>query len=121
VRVTNPPRSVHIGKGSGKIGKVDIEAENRNEYLRVQGEFAHEALSRIVHGPGWEKIPDIRKRDIYARVLQRARQKATLVAMPPEVRREEARRISQEVRLEYAKTPGVLDGFVPDGIDPTVE
>lgn len=121
VRVTNPPRSVHIGKGSGKIGKVDIEAENRNDYLRVQGEFAHEALSRIVHGPGWEKIPDIRKRDIYARVLQRARQKATLVAMPPEVRREEARRISQEVRLEYAKTPGVLEGFIPDGIDQTAE
>ena len=117
VRVTNPPRSVHVGKGSGKLGKVDIEAENRNEYLRVRGEFAHEALSRIVHAPGWEKIPDIRKRDIYARVLQRARQKATLVALPPEVRREEARRISQEVRLEYAKTPGVLDGFVPDAVD----
>jgi hypothetical protein len=110
IRIASAPKSIHVGKGSGKLGKVDIDDEHRNEYVRVQGETAHEALKNIVERPGWEKIPDIKKRDIYARVLQKARQRAAMVALPPEVRRIEARRIAEEVRAEYAKTPGVLDG-----------
>lgn len=103
VPISSAPRSVHIGAGTGKIGKVDIEDKNRNEFIRIQGEFAHEILDHFVNDPSWDKRSDFVKKAIYAEVLKGARMKASLAALPVEARRWEAARIAVEVGLALEK------------------
>lgn len=101
VSVPSAPRSVQVGKG--KIGKVTIEDENRNEYVRVVGEFSYQILSQIVGSPTWDSLPEPVQRNIYKGVLSSARAQGTLVALPPEVRVAESMRIAQEIAAEYVK------------------
>ena len=95
------PRNVHIGTGSGKIGNVEIEAKARNQYVKVQGEFAMEIMHEFVNDPDWDSYPPIQKKLIFSRVYMAARQQATAVALPEEVREQEAMRIARELQEEW--------------------
>jgi hypothetical protein len=99
VPIASAPRSVHIGADTGKIGKVEIGDKERNEFIRAQGEFAHEILSQFVMDPSWDERSDFEKKLIYSKVLQAARLNASLVALPAEAREWEAIRIATEVGM----------------------
>jgi hypothetical protein len=91
------PREIHLGRGTGKLGKVEISPEARNAFTEEQGQFAHSVLTQIVNSPIWDVLPDIAKSNVYARVLTSARRNAALVALPPEARTAEAVRIANDV------------------------
>ena len=97
VRLPIAPRKVQVGRGTGKLGAVEITPEARNKYTEVQGQFAHEILTRLVDSPAWERMPDLQKEKVYSKVMAAARKKASLEALPPEARMAEAARISMEI------------------------
>jgi hypothetical protein len=100
IRLPIAPKKVHVGRGTGRIGDVEITPEARNAYTQKQGEFAHDLLARIVGSEGWDRIPDIVKEGIYSKVLRSARQQAALVALPPEARAAEIQRIADEMAAQ---------------------
>lgn len=97
------PRNVQVGRGTGKLGKVEIDAQARNAFTQKQGEFAHEILSQIVNTPAWDAIPDIVKTDVYSKIITAARTQAALVALPPEARSAEVTRIADELAQKLVK------------------
>ncbi|MCR4346496.1 MAG: hypothetical protein NUV55_04750 [Sulfuricaulis sp.] len=103
IRLPIAPKKVHVGRGTGKIGDVEITPEARNAYTQKQGEFAHDLLARIVGSEGWDRIPDIVKEGIYSKVLRGARQQAALVALPPEARAVEIQRIANEMAAQLTR------------------
>jgi hypothetical protein len=103
IRLPIAPKKVHVGRGTGRLGDVEITPEARNAYTQKQGEFAHDLLSRIVGSEGWDRIPDIVKEGIYSKVLRSARQQAALVALPPEARAAEIQRIAEEMTQQLSR------------------
>ncbi len=101
VNLAAPPKKVHIGRATGKIGDVEITPEQRNYFTQVQGQFAHQILSQVVNSSSWDSIPDIAKAQLYKKVLSTARQQAALKALPPEARATEAVRIAQEIAAQF--------------------
>jgi hypothetical protein len=97
VGISAAPKDIHVGRGTGKIGNVEISPESRNAFTQEQGRFAHDILSPIVTGPMWDSIPDIAKVKVYDRVMASARKNAALVALPPEQRIAAAIKISDEI------------------------
>ena len=41
---------------------VEIEAKARNQYVKVQGEFAMEIMHEFVNDPDWDSYPPIQKK-----------------------------------------------------------
>jgi hypothetical protein len=80
------PRKLHVGRGTGKLGDVELSPEQRHEYARVSGEFAHSMLSKMVESPGWDATPDVVKRKIFQRVFAGSHRMGALAALPPEER-----------------------------------
>jgi hypothetical protein len=80
------PKKTHIGKGTGKMGDVPLTPEQRNTFAKVGGEMAHQVLTNVVNAPGYDDMPDLVKRKIFAKVLQASHQIAAVAALPPEKR-----------------------------------
>jgi hypothetical protein len=98
------PRKTHIGKGTGKLGDVKLEPGERDVFAKVGGEFAHKILTNIVNAPGYDEMPNLVKRKIFAQVLSASHRIAAVAAMPPEKRVAYLQSISEKVATEL--TPG---------------
>ena len=99
------PKKTHIGKGTGKLGDVELTPEERNKFAQVGGEMAHKILTNIVNAPGYDAIPDLVKRKIFAKVLQASHQVAAVQAMPMDKRLGYLQSISEKVAAELAPEP----------------
>ena len=80
------PKKTHIGKGTGKLGDVQLTPEERNTFAKVGGEMAHQVLTNVVNAPGYDEMPDLVKRKVFAKVLQASHQVAAVAALPPDKR-----------------------------------
>ena len=98
------PKKTHIGKGTGKLGDVELTPEERNKFQRVGGEMAHRILDNIVKAPGYDEISDLVKRQIFAKVLTASHRVAAVAAMPPEKRQAYLQSITERVAQELAPT-----------------
>ena len=96
------PRKTHLGKGTGKIGDVEFTAEERNAFAKVGGEMAHDVLTNVVNDPGWDAMPDLVKRRVFAKVLQASHRVAAVSALPPEKRVAYITSISEQMAAELA-------------------
>ncbi|MDZ4253584.1 MAG: hypothetical protein U1A72_13535 [Sulfuritalea sp.] len=94
------PRKTHLGKGTGKIGDVEFTAEERNAFAKVGGEMAHDVLTNVVNDPGWDAMPDLVKRRVFAKVLQASHRVAAVSALPPEKRVAYITSISEQMAAE---------------------
>lgn len=86
ISIAPPPKRLQVGRGTGKFGEVELSPEQRHDYTRVSGEFAHNLLSQVVHQPSWDVMPDIIKRKVYQRVFVAAHRMGAMAALPPEQR-----------------------------------
>ena len=84
--VAPAPKKLHVGRGTGKLGDVELSPEQRHEYTRVSGEFAYTMLDKIVNQDSWGTVPDLAKRKIYQKVFGAAHRMGALAALPPEER-----------------------------------
>ena len=96
------PKKTHIGKGTGKLGDVELTPEERNTFARVGGEMAHRILGNIVMAPGYDQIPDLVKRQIFSRVLTASHKVAAVAALPPEKRLSYIQSITEKMQAELA-------------------
>lgn len=76
VSVADAPKKVHLGRGTGKLGDVEISPEQRNLFGEVSGKFAAQIMGPIVSAPTWDALPDLVKKRLYQRVFTAARKQA---------------------------------------------
>ena len=96
------PKKTHIGKGTGKLGDVELTPEERNLFQKVGGEMAHKVLTNIVNAPGYDDIPPLVKRKIFQKVLTASHQVAAAAALPMDKRIGYIQSISEKVAAELA-------------------
>jgi len=100
ISMASPPKKTHVGKGTGKLGDVDLTPEETNTFARVGGEMAHRILGNIVASPGYDQIPDLVKRSIFSKVLTAAHRVAAVAALTPEKRQAYLQTITERVQAE---------------------
>ena len=98
--VAGAPRTVHIGRGTGKLGDVKISDEQRNEFTEVSGKLAHQILEPIVTSPNWEGMGPRAQKRIYERAFTRARRTAAMTVFPPGQREALVGQITERVQQE---------------------
>ena len=98
------PKKTHIGKGTGKLGDVELTPSERNKFQEVGGQMAHKILAQIVTKPGYDAMPDLVKRQIFAKVLTASHQMAAVQALPMEKRAAYLQLITEKVAQQLAPT-----------------
>ena len=66
--------------------------------------MAHKILSKIVTQPGYDAMPDLVKRQIFAKVLTASHQMAAVQALPMEKRAAYLQSITEKVAQQLAPT-----------------
>lgn len=82
VSVGDAPKQIHIGRGTGKIGQVDITPEQRNNFTDVSGHIAHDILQPIVTSATWAALPALTQRRVYQRAFTIAHKRAAMEVFP---------------------------------------
>jgi hypothetical protein len=103
ISVPVTPKKLHVGRGTGKFGEIELSPEQRSDYARVSGEFARMTLTNIVSGPAWDSVPALVKRKIYSRVFSAAHRLGALAALPPEQRTGVLVEAAQHIQEEMAR------------------
>jgi hypothetical protein len=103
--IAAPPKKTHIGKGTGKLGEVDLTPTETDIFAKVGGEFAHKILTNIVSQPGYDQIPDMVKRKIFSEVLTGSHKVAAVAALSPEKRQAYIQQITEKVAQELTTVP----------------
>lgn len=80
------PKKTHIGRGTGKLGDVKLEPEERDVFAETGGKMAHELLQPLVNDPDWDALPDVVKLKTYQKVFAAAHKAAAYQALPLEKR-----------------------------------
>ena len=101
------PKKVHVGRGSGKLGDVKLEPEQRDVFADVAGHLAHDVLTSVVNSPGWDELPDLIKKRAFSKVFLQAHKAGAAAALPPELRAGIAQEISQKIEAELAPAEAV--------------
>lgn len=96
------PKKAHVGRGSGKLGDVKLEPDQRDRFSDVSGHLAHEILSPIVNSREWDATPDLIKKRIYAKAFMQAHRAGALAALPVGMREAIAQEITEKMQVELA-------------------
>lgn len=102
VSVADAPKKVHLGRGSGKLGDVELTPEQRDKYAEVGGKLAHDILLQMVNADGWEGLPDLLKKRAYAKVFKQAHRAAAAQALPADLREGLINTITEKVQAELS-------------------
>ncbi len=103
VSATPAPKRIHIGRGTGKLGEVEITPEQRNKFTEASGQMAHAVLEPIVNAPTWEALPQPVQQKIFQRAFRIARQRAAISVFTPEQRAGLAESIAEDVQESMSK------------------
>lgn len=102
VSAADAPKKVHLGRGSGKIGDVELTPDQRDKYVDVGGHLAHDILVQMVGSPGWDDLPDLLKKRAYQRVFKQAHRAAAAQTLPADLREGLINQITEKVQAELA-------------------
>lgn len=97
-----PPKKIHVGRGTGKFGQVEVTPEQRDVFADVGGHVAYDILARIVESPAWDGLPDLAKKRLFAKAFLVAHRQAALAAVPPALRATLLDEISEKLQAELA-------------------
>lgn len=100
VSTGDAPKQIHLGRGSGKIGNVEITPEQRNAFTEISGHLAHDILEPIVTSPTWDALPDLVKKRIYQRAFTAGHRNAAISVFPAGQREALVGQISQKIEHE---------------------
>lgn len=100
--LADAPKKTHIGKGTGKLGDVELTPEERTKYAKVGGEMAHKILTEIVNEPNYDAIPDLIKKKIFRQVLTASHRLAAVQALPMDKRIAHLNEITEKMAQELA-------------------
>lgn len=94
------PKSVHVGRGSGKLGDVPLEPAQRDVFADVSGHLAHDVLTQMVNSPTWDAMPDLAKKRAFSKVFLRAHMAGAAAALPPDMRAGIVQEITKKIQAE---------------------
>lgn len=100
VSAGDAPTKTHVGRGTGKLGSVDLTPQQRDVFSDTAGHMAHQVLTQIVNSPAWDNLPDLVQRRIYSKVFLQARRAGAAAALPPEQRGAIVQEIVQKLETE---------------------
>ena len=106
ISMAAPPKKTHIGKGTGKIGDVELTPEEQDRFEQVSGDMAHRLLTNIVNAPNYDSLPDLVRRRIFAKVMVAAHRVGAVTAIPPEKRANYLQAITEKMSAELAPIEG---------------
>lgn len=86
ISISASPKKIHLGKGTGKVGDVELTPEERDKFEQVSGEMTHKILTNVIGQAGWENIPDPIKRNIFHKIITSGNKYAAAITLPPEKR-----------------------------------
>jgi len=94
------PKKVHIGKGTGKLGDVELTPEERNKFAEIGGNMAHQILTEAVNDPRWNATPDIVKKRVFSKILMSAHKVAAAQTLTGEKRQALIGQITERMQTE---------------------
>ena len=94
---SDAPKKTHIGAGTGKIGDVKLDPDERDVFAETGGKMAHNLLKPIVESDAWDSLPEVVKLATYRKAFTAAHQFAAFQAIPMEKRI----RMSQEITEKF--------------------
>jgi len=94
------PKKLHIGKGTGKLGDVELTPEETDKFEQAGGKMAHQILTQIVNAPNWDGTPDMIKRRVFNNAMTAAHKYAAAVALPPDKRMAYIQGITEKMAVE---------------------
>lgn len=101
------PKKIDVlpGMNVGALDKIELTPDQRDVFASESGKIAHRMIEPFVNSPGWERIPDIYKRQAYQNAFMVARQ-ATQAAfvLTPEERKDAVIKATERFRNELQKT-----------------
>lgn len=103
ISVADAPKKTHLGRGTGKIGDVELTQDERTTFATVGGQLAHVILTGIVNQPNWDPLPDLKKRRIYQKVLTQSHVAGAAAALSFEKRNAYLQEITE--KMQQALTP----------------
>jgi hypothetical protein len=98
------PKKLHLGRGTGKLGDVELTPEERDKFEEVGGKMAHQILTQIVNAPNWDSTPDLIKRRVFTKTLTAAHKYAAAVALPMDKRAAYLQGITEKMAVELSPT-----------------
>lgn len=103
IGISGAPKKLHVGRGTGNLGDVEMTPKEQDVFRDVAGHVAHDILANIVNAPLWDDLPDAAKRKIYKRALLAARKQGAAAALPPEELGPVIQRITEQFETEAAR------------------
>ena len=100
ISVSAAPRKTHIGKGTGKLGDVELTPQERDKFAELGGQMTHNVLTNIVNNPGWDQIPDLIKQRIFRNVITASHRYAAAMVLPPDKRQAYIQSITERMQQE---------------------
>jgi len=99
-----PPKTMHLGRGTGKIGDIKLTPEQTDKFEEVAGKMAHQIMDTVVSSPSWDTMPDIVKRRAFQRAQLLSHKAGAAAALPPEMRGPIIQGIADKIAVEMQKT-----------------
>jgi hypothetical protein len=103
ISVAAPPKKMHFGANTGKIGDVKLTPEQTQKFQEVSGNMAHDIMAQVIASGSWATMPDIAKRMTFQRAELVAHKAGALAALPPETRGPIIQQIADKLTLELQK------------------
>jgi hypothetical protein len=94
------PKKLHLGRGTGKLGDVELTPEETDKFEQAGGKMAHQILTQIVNAPNWDGTPDMIKRRVFNSAMTAAHKYAAAVALPPDKRMAYVQSITERMAVE---------------------
>lgn len=96
------PKKLHLGRGSGKLGDIEITPEQRDAYRRASGEMVDNMMRGMVESPSWAQMPDIVKRKAYQKAFAIGARVGAMAALPPDIREGAINEITQKMEQQFS-------------------
>lgn len=100
ISMSAAPKKMHIGKGTGKIGDIELTPEERDKFEQIGGEMSHRILSNVVNQPSWEQMPDLVKRNVFRKIITASHKYAAVQALPMDKRLAYIQEITEKLTAE---------------------
>lgn len=97
------PKKTHVGAGSGKLGDVKLEPDERDRFAEAGGKMAYQMLSTVVNQPSWDALPDRVKLKVYRDTFQAAHKFAAYQAISMEKRIAKGQEVTEKIQAELAR------------------
>lgn len=98
--LTPKTTTVKVGKDVGSLNEIRLTPEQRDIFATEAGKMAHAVLAPLVNTPGWDKLPQLLKRQYYERAFEISRRYAGAIMLTPKEQMEATEVVISRIQKE---------------------